>query len=117
MKKEGVVEQYSGPVFLSRCFTVPKRGTSETRLVVDLSRLNQFIQPKKFKMVSVAQARELISPNSWLTSIYLTDAYWHVPIHRRYRKFLAIQQGHEVLCFRVLPFGLSLASRVFTLLT
>ena len=46
--------------------------------------------------------------------IELKDAYWHVPINQRFRKFLAFAIGPQVYRFKVLPFGLGLAPRVFT---
>ena len=42
------------------------------------------------------------------------EAYWHVLIARRFRKFLAIHPGDQVCRFTVLPFGLNIAPRVFT---
>ncbi|MEL7522376.1 MAG: reverse transcriptase domain-containing protein, partial [Cyanobacteria bacterium J06553_1] len=54
-----------------------------------------------------------VSPNSGVLQV-LKDAYWHVPIHKRYRPFLAFSAGKRVYQFRVLPFGLNIAPRVFT---
>ncbi|KAK3886697.1 hypothetical protein Pcinc_009163 [Petrolisthes cinctipes] len=65
-------------------------------------------------MVSVAQVRTVLRKGDWLASLDLKDAYWHVPIHPRFRRFLAFQVGTETFQFTRLPFGLSLAPRVFT---
>ncbi|XP_076030869.1 uncharacterized protein LOC143019053 [Oratosquilla oratoria] len=65
-------------------------------------------------MVSVAQVRSVLREGDWLASLDLQDAYWHVPIHPRFRRFLAFQVGRETYQFTRLPFGLSLAPRVFT---
>lgn len=114
MLERGVVEPATGRVFLSRLFTVPKKDTGKTRLVMDLSALNKFLTPLRFKMVSVAQVRSVLREGVWLASLDLQDAYWHVPIHPRFRRFLAFQVGRETYQFTRLPFGLSLAPRVFT---
>ena len=117
MLEKGVVEKAFGKVFLSRLFTVPKKSSDKTRLVMDLSSLNKFLKPQHFKMVTVAQVRATLSKGDWLASLDLQDAYWHVPIHARYRRFLAFQVGSETFQFTRLPFGLSLAPRVFTKLS
>ena len=46
--------------------------------------------------------------------IDLKDAYYHVPIHRRYRKFLSFRVDDEKFQFTQMPFGLAIAPRVFT---
>ena len=54
----------------------------------------------------------------WAVSIDLKDAYFHVPIHVRSRSLLrfaiATNDGLRVFQFRAIPFGLTLAPRVFT---
>ena len=117
MLQQGVLEVHQGPAFLSRPFTVPRRDRPEPRLVIDLSVLNRYITCHRFRMVTLAQVREALLPGAWFTSLDLANAYWHVPIHRRFRPFLAVQDGETVLRFRVMPFGLNIAPRVFTKLT
>ncbi|KAK3895260.1 hypothetical protein Pcinc_001010 [Petrolisthes cinctipes] len=114
MREKGVVERATGRVFLSRLFTVPKKDQGKTRLVMDLSKLNKFVKTLHFRMVSVAQVRTVLRKGDWLASLDLKDAYWHVLIHPRFRRFLAFQVGTETFQFTRLPFGLSLAPRVFT---
>ncbi|XP_042228936.1 uncharacterized protein LOC121870990 [Homarus americanus] len=65
-------------------------------------------------MVSVAQVRLHLKQGARLSSIDLENAYWHVRIHRRFKKILAFQVEGDVFQFTQLPFGLSLAPRVFT---
>ena len=52
-----------------------------------------------------------------MTFIDLKDAYWHVPIHQSFRRFLGFRIGNQKYRFRVLPFGLNIAPRIFTKLT
>ena len=54
---------------------------------------------------------------AWATSIDLTDAYLHIPVHPEHRKFLTFQYRGQSLVFRALPFGLFTAPRVFTRVT
>ena len=68
-------------------------------------------------MLTLGQVRDALRPHAWFTSLDLKNAYWHVPVHPRFRSFLAVQDGSTVLRFRVMPFGLNIAPRVFTKLT
>ena len=44
----------------------------------------------------------------------LKDAYFHVTIHQKYRKYLRLIFKDTIYQFVALPFGLSLAPRTFT---
>ena len=46
-------------------------------------------------------------------SIDLKDAYWHIPIHPHFSKFLGFMIGGKKYKFRALPFGLNIAPRIF----
>ena len=113
---DGVVERARGKVFLNRLFEVPKKDSDTTRLVLDVSRLNVHITPFKFKMTTVASVRLALRSGCFMASLDLKDAYWHVPIHRDFRPFLAFSAGKRIFQFRVLPFGLNIAPRVFSLM-
>ena len=109
-----VVEPAPPHVFLNRLFEVPKRDSPKTRLVLDVSNLNHHIPPYRFKMTTISTVRETLRPHWYLASIDLRDAYWHVPIRRAFRPYLAFSSGGKIYQFRVLPFGLNIAPRVFT---
>ena len=99
--------------FFSRVFLVPKR-TGGYRLVIDLSVLNQYMYVQPFKMDTTAVIRSSLAPNMWATSIDMSDAYFHVPIHHSQHQFLAFTVGNQRYQFKALPFGLSSAPWVFT---
>ena len=84
------------------------------RLVLDATKLNQHIKPYKFRMTTASQVRHALRKGCYIASVDLKDAYWHVPIHKRLRKFLAFAVGDRVYQFKVMPFGLNIAPRVFT---
>ena len=50
----------------------------------------------------------------WAFSLDQTDAYLHIPIHYRSRKFLRFTLRGRVYQFKALPFGLSTSPFVFT---
>ncbi|XP_064111508.1 uncharacterized protein LOC135219001 [Macrobrachium nipponense] len=95
--QKGAFSRTKNLKFQGRLFSVPKKGTDKRRVILDLSRLNLYIRCDKFT-----------------TSIDLTDAYYHVPIARHFRPFLGFKLGKEAYSFKVMPFGLYIAPRVFT---
>ena len=99
--------------FYSRYFTVPKKDGG-LRPILDLREVNAFISPRKFRMTSLNTIFPLLTENSWFASIDLTDAYFHIDIHPFSQQFLRFAIGKHNYQFRVLPFGLATAPRVFT---
>ncbi|MES9882152.1 MAG: reverse transcriptase domain-containing protein [Sedimenticola sp.] len=71
---------------------------------------------ERFKMETASTIRSAIRPGDWAVSIDLQDAYLHVPIRRSSRKYLRFVSEGRCYQFTVLPFGLSTAPRVFTIL-
>lgn len=49
-----------------------------------------------------------------MATLDLKDAYFLVPIHREYKKYLRFQWNETIFEFNVLPFGLNTAPYVFT---
>ena len=56
-------------------------------------------------------------PQDWATSVDLADAYSHVLVHPRDRKWLRFVWRDRVFQFRALPLGLSLVPWIFTKIT
>lgn len=114
--QKGAVELLHPPVspgFYARLFCVPKTSGG-WRPVLDLSALNKFLLDVHFRMETPASIRDSIQEGDWAASIDLSDAYYHLLVHRRDRKFLRFQWKGQTFQFRALPFGLSLAPWVFT---
>ncbi len=74
------------PGFYSHLFMVPKKGTDKWRPVIDLSTLNNYTLIPHFKMETAELIRASLQPQEWVTSVDLTDAYFHIPIRPRYCK-------------------------------
>ena len=99
--------------FLSNLFLVPKK-TGDMRPVINLKPLNEFVQKIHFKMENIQMALNFIARGNSMISIDLKDAFFSVlifPPHRKYLQFMWRDQRYEFTC---LPFGYSLAPRVFT---
>ena len=109
------VENVKSLGFYSRLFLVPKPH-QRWRPVIDLSRLNTFLHVEKFKMETPESIRTSLIPGEWVSSIDLSDAYLHIPIHPSSRKYLRFCYKAQVFQFTSLPFGLATAPQVFTMI-
>ena len=70
-----------------------------------------------FKMPTLKNVWQLIQQGDFAFSIDLQDAYLHVPIVKHHRHFLHFVWCNVPYQWKVLPFGLATAPRVFTSLT
>jgi reverse transcriptase-like protein len=73
--------------FISPIFVVPKPDSSY-RLIINLKRLNEFLDNQRFKMEDYRTVRTLLRKDSYMSKIDLQDAYHSVPIHKDFRKYL-----------------------------
>jgi ribonuclease HI len=114
LDKQAIEEVLDGsPGFYSRLFLATKKS-GEWRPVIDLSRLNSYMSPPHFKMETVASILQLVTPGQWATSVDLKDAFFHVPVAPRHRRFLRFSVDNKLYQFRALPFGLGMSPYVFT---
>lgn len=99
--------------FISNLFIIPKK-CGDLRPVINLKPLNEFVQYHHFKMEGLNTLLDLLSGSEFFTTIDLKDAYFSIPIHADHYKYLRFEWNSTLFEFICLPFGLSLAPRVFT---
>lgn len=99
--------------FISNMFLVPKK-TGDLRPVINLKPLNEFVAKIHFKMEGIHLVHDLVAPGDYMATIDLKDAYFSVPIFPRDRKYFRFFWDKTLYQFTCLPFGYSLAPRVFT---
>ena len=114
LRRKRVIEKAKIVKFQSRIFTVPKKNSTEERLILDLSILNKYISRPRFKMLTIREIKLILPKNCWTTSIDLKDGYWHVAVCRAKRPFLGFRWKNQNWQFRAMPFGLNVAPRIFT---
>ena len=113
-EKAGVISKVPNQsCFLSHVFKVPK-ASGEARLILNLTRLNKFLVPSTFRMTSHKMLQNLVNQGDFMAKLDIQDAYVHIPIQERFRKFLAFQWQGELFMYNALPFGLCTAPYVFT---
>lgn len=86
------------------------------RFILNLRDLNSYISPPHFKLENWRTVIRLLLPSFKMASIDLEDAYLLLPIHYSCRKFLRFQWQGEIYEFTSLPFGLSIAPYIFTMI-
>ena len=75
------------PAFFAHLLVVPKR-TSGWRPVIDLHVLNRFLAVPHFSMETVHSIRAQLRQGEYVVVLDLHDAYFHIPIRKRFQKFL-----------------------------
>ena len=108
------VENVKSLGFYSHLFLVPKPH-ERWRPVIDL-RLSTFLLVEGFKMETPESIRTSLIPGEWVSSIDLSDAYLHIPIHPNSRKYLRLCHKSHVFQFTSLPFRLATAPQVFKMI-
>ena len=84
------MSQFTTRGYYTKLFLVPK-PMKRWRPVIDLSFLNSHLHVRTFKMETAESIRKSIRKGEWVTSIDLTDAYFHVPVHPQSQKYLRFQ--------------------------
>jgi hypothetical protein len=102
-----------GQQFVSSIFVVPKPNGSY-RLILNVKKLNVFIESEHFKMEDFRNVCNLLKPHCFMSSVDLLDAFHLIPIAVEHRKFLKFRWDGQLYQYTCLPFGLSLAPRLFT---
>ena len=99
--------------FISNIFLREKKDGS-FRMILNLKDLNQFIPYHHFKMDNINSRVRLMKPMCYMASIDLKDAYFSLPVHHDYQKYLKFVWQGELYQFTCMPQGLACAPRLFT---
>ena len=99
--------------FVSNIFLRPKKSGG-LRPIINLKKLNQFITVDHFKMENLPVLLPLVKKGCFMTSLDLRDAYYTLPVHEDFRKYLRFTWRSQLFEFTCLCFGLSPAPYIFT---
>ena len=83
--------------------------------IIDLSVVNKCLHVPTFKMETAKNILDSLQQGEWVTSLDLTDAYFHIPIHQKYQKYLQFNVGDRSYQFTALPFGITTAPLKLTM--
>ena len=85
------------------------------RIIIDLSILKKSIEKKHFKMESSNSIRNILQIGDFFFTADLTMAYNTIPMHPSSMKYLRFWWHSKAWEFRALPFGLTTAPWIFSL--
>ena len=106
----------SVPILVQPLHVIIKEG-KKPRLVIDLSRnLNQLLPHTTFHYASVQDAVRLSTHNCFYSKLDISNCFLSFPLHPSTYKYFVFQFDHQYYQFVRLPFGLSTAPRICTLL-
>ena len=93
------------------------KAQKKPRVVVDLSRnLNAHLEYEYFQYSCVDDAVEASYPGCWYGKLDLTNCFLSFPLHPSVRRYFCFRFEGRLYQFTHMPFGLSIAPRVCTLL-
>jgi hypothetical protein len=110
---ELVPKSQEGLGFYSTFFLVPKKDGG-LRPILNLRNLNVHLSVPHFKMETFRKIKQALKTGDWVITLDLKDAYFHVPIFHHHRQYLRFCFQGRHYQFKVIPFGLAVAPRVFT---
>ena len=93
---------------------IPKKTPGQTQFIMNLKPLNHFITVTPFKMVNLTMTQEVLRPGMQATLIDLHSAYYHVPLHKRHKRFTRFMWKGTTYEWTCLAFGLGTAPKTFT---
>ena len=108
-----ILSEHEYGEYISSIFTRPKKDGGH-RMILNLSKLNDYIEYHHFKMDTLDMALKLVSPNSYMASIDMSDAYYSVAIDQHDQKYLKFIWKGKLYQFVALPNGLCSGPRLFT---
>jgi hypothetical protein len=104
------------PTLVQPLHVILKQG-KKPRLVIDLSRnLNELLPKAKFHYASVQDAVRLSTPGCFYSKLDISNCFLSFPLHPSCYKYFTFQFNGKYYQFIRLPFGLSIAPRICTLL-
>lgn len=77
--------QFLSPFFLA------EKPAGGVRFILNLKTLNHYLSPPYFQLEDWRTVVQLMTPDSWMTSVDLEDAYLLVPIAQEDRHYLRFQ--------------------------
>ena len=114
LEKRGlVISEHEQGEIISPVFLRAKPDGSH-RLILNLKKPNEHMEKLHFKMETIYTVINLITPNCFMASVDLKDAYYSVKIREEHQKFLKFKVNDICYKFTALPNGLSTGPRKFT---
>ena len=111
------LRELSAPPPISHPLLAVSKPGKKVRLCLDLARnLNSKIKKIHFKLLATNAAVDLSAPSCWYTKLDLSSCFLSFPLREDLAQLLNFELGGKYYQFSSMPFGLSCAPRVASLL-
>nr|CAH7732013.1 unnamed protein product [Callosobruchus chinensis] len=106
---------YQKSVLLKKINIFLRKKTNEKyRFILNLKKLNSFLDCPHFKLDDFRTVKNHISENCYMAKIDLKDPYFSIPVHKKYIKYSKFQYKNQLYEFTCLPFRLTIGPFIFT---
>lgn len=113
---KAIAECSSKSGFLSPMF-LRKKSDGSNRPIFNLKLLNKYLHPPRFRLINHHKIPLCINRSDYMVKIDLSQAYFHIPIIKSHRRFLAFNFDSTIYEMTCLPFGLATAPYIFAKIT
>jgi hypothetical protein len=108
----GIWDEEEPPVIIHPMDVVDSAG--KDRMIVNGRYLNLFLEALPFRYERLRDILAFTKKGSFMSTWDLKSGYFHVPIHKDFRKYFCFKVGGVIFYFKVLCFGFAQACYVFT---
>lgn len=102
---------FLSPLFLRR------KSDGSNRAIFNLKSLNNYLNPPKFSLINHHKVPLCLNNLDFMVKIDLSQAYYHIPIVKSHRRYLAFSYNNKIYNMTCLPFGLATAPFAFAKVT
>ena len=103
LKKEVIRNSSHEPgKFISPIF-FREKSDGRYPVILNLKKLNESVEYRKFKMETIARILQLIRPNMYMAKLDIKDVYYDIPIYKPHQKFLKFEYKSRLFKFMLLP--------------
>ena len=88
---------------------VPKKDGGQ-RPIINLKKLNSFVQTQHFKMEGIHMLKDLLKPGDWMTKVDLKDTYFMITSSNKPQEVAAVQVARRNLPVQLSPFRVVISS-------
>ena len=99
---------------VSPIFDVPKKDSSDCRVILNLKILNTFIFKTRFRLEGYDVIINMLRRHDFMVSIDLKDAFLMFSMNVEFHKYLCFEWLGIRYAYQCMPFGLTSAPRIFT---
>ena len=112
--EQDVIERapYNIALYENHLFCITK-ASGKLRVILDMKELNEHIRLPNLKMFRYQYCFQACLVSSYACKIDLSNAFWHISIHKNYRRYFAFSCDNVSYVWKAMPFGLRIAPYLF----